>query len=57
MINVEKWESIRRGYYNEGKSMRTLMCETGHSFRTVRRIIAGNEPGRYVLKADGGHPC
>jgi len=51
MINVEKWESIRRGYYNEGKSMRTLMRETGHSFRTVRRIIEGNEPGRYVLKA------
>jgi transposase len=51
MIDVEKWESVRRGYYGEGKSVRALMRETGHSFRTIRRIIEGNEPGRYVLKA------
>ena len=50
MIDVESWESIRRGYYIEGKSMRTLMRETGHSFRSIRRIIEGNEPGRYVQK-------
>jgi transposase len=49
MIDVEKWESIRRGYYVEEKSMRELMRETGHSFRSIRRIIEGNEPGRYVL--------
>ncbi len=49
MIDVESWESIRRGYYVEEKSMRELMRETGHSFRSIRRIIEGNEPGRYVL--------
>jgi hypothetical protein len=50
MIDVEQWEKVRRGYYVEGKSVRQLMRETGHSFRTIRRILAGNEPGRYVLK-------
>ena len=56
MIDVEKWESVRRGYYIEGRSMRDLMRETGHSFRTIRRIVEGNEPGRYVLKAGRGAP-
>ncbi len=50
MIDVEQCEKVRRGYYVEGKSVRQLMRETGHSFRTIRRILAGNEPGRYVLK-------
>jgi transposase len=49
MLDVESWESIRRGYYVEEKSIRELMRETGHSFRSIRRIIEGNEPGRYVL--------
>ena len=50
MIDVESWENIRRGYYVEGKSMRALMRETGHSFRSIRRIIEGNEPRHYGLK-------
>ncbi len=56
MIDVKKWESVRRGYYNEGKSVRTLMRETGHSFRTIRRIIEGNEPGHYVQKKGRAAP-
>jgi len=48
MIDVESWESVRRGYYIEGKSIRMLMRETGHWFRSIRRLIEGNEPGRYV---------
>ncbi|MCA8939617.1 MAG: IS21 family transposase [Planctomycetes bacterium] len=56
MIDVESWESIRRGYYVEGKSMRALMRETGHSFRSIRRIIEGNEPGHYVLKGARAAP-
>ncbi|NJM41270.1 MAG: IS21 family transposase [Anaerolineae bacterium] len=30
--------------------MRALMRETGHSFRSIRRIIEGNEASRYRLK-------
>jgi len=56
MIDVEKWESVRHGYYNEGKSVRTLMRETGHSFRTIRRLIEGSEPGQYVQKKGRAAP-
>jgi transposase len=56
MISVEKWESIRRGYYVEGKSIRELMRETGHSFRTIRRALKGNKPEKYSRKGERKAP-
>ena len=50
MITVEKWEEIRRLYHVEKKSMRRIMAETGHSWRTVKRAIKSEEPGKYRLK-------
>jgi len=50
MINVEHWERIRRAYYIDQKSMREIMRETGHAWRTVKRIIESTEPARYVLQ-------
>ena len=49
MITVKKWEEIRRMYYVEEKSMRRIMAETGHSWRTVKRAIKAEEPGKYRL--------
>ena len=49
MITVEKWEEIRRLYYVEKKSMRRIMAETGFSWRTVKRAIKSEEPGKYRL--------
>ncbi|MEZ4865675.1 MAG: IS21 family transposase [Caldilineaceae bacterium] len=56
MISVEKWESIRRGYYVEGKSIRELMRETGHSYRTIQRALKGNEAGKYQKKGERKAP-
>lgn len=50
MIDVESWEQIRRAYYLEQKSMREIGRETGHAWRTVKRVIESGEPGRYVLR-------
>ena len=48
MIDVESWEQIRRAYYIEQKSMREIGRETGHAWRTVKRIIESGEPSKYV---------
>lgn len=50
MIDVEIWEQIRRAYYLEQKSIREIERETGHAWRTVKRIIESGEPSKYVLK-------
>lgn len=47
MINVEKWEAIRRAYYVQGKSLRQIAGETGHAWRTIRRMVDSAEPVRY----------
>ena len=47
MIKVEKWEAIRRAYYVQGKSLRQIAAETGHAWRTIRRMIDSAEPVRY----------
>lgn len=50
MIGVKRWEEIRQAYHNEEKSIRELMRETGHSYRTIKRIVEGSEPRKYELK-------
>jgi transposase len=50
MIDVESWEEIRRAYYLDQKSIREIERETGHAWRTVKRIIESGEPSKYVLK-------
>lgn len=50
MVGVKSWEEIRQAYHNEGKSIRELMRETGHAYRTVKRIVEGSEPRQYELK-------
>jgi transposase len=47
MIDVEKWEEIRRAYYVQGKSLRQIASETGHAWRTIRRMVDSAEPMRY----------
>lgn len=47
MIKVEKWEEIRRAYYVDGKSLRQIAAETGHAWRTIRRMVDSAEPVRY----------
>lgn len=50
MIEVKRWEEIRKAYHNEEKSIREIMRETGHSYRTIKRIVEGSEPRKYEQK-------
>lgn len=52
MIQVKKWEEIRVAYHNEGKSIRELMRESGHSYRTIKRMVEGSEPRKYERKEE-----
>jgi transposase len=56
MIKVEKWEEIRRAYYVNGKSLRQIADETGHSWRTIRRMIDSAEPVRYRQQTERAAP-
>lgn len=47
MLTVKEWEEIRRAYYTEGKSMRQIARETGRARRTIKRMIASEEPPKY----------
>jgi transposase len=49
MITVEKREQIRRAYYVENKSMRTIARELHCSRKTVKKAIESAEPGKYTL--------
>ncbi len=49
MIQVEEREQIRRAYYVEGKSVRQIARERGHSRSTVRQAIESAELGEYKL--------
>jgi transposase len=56
MINVEKWEAIRRAYYVHGKSLRQIAAETGHAWRTIRRMIDSAAPVRYRQQTQRAAP-
>jgi transposase len=49
MIQVEDREQIRRAYFIDGKSVRQIARELGHSRTTVRQAIAAAEPNPYTL--------
>lgn len=56
MIQVEDREQIRRAYFVEGKSIRQIARELGHSRPTVRQAIEAAEPGAYALTAPRAAP-
>ena len=56
MLTVEKWEEIRRLYFIEKKSMRQIVKETGHAWRTVKRAIKSEGPGKYRLSQPRAAP-
>jgi transposase len=49
-ISAEDQEEIRRAYFIEGKSLRQIARELGHSRKTVRKAIESAEPIPYTLK-------
>ena len=50
MITVEEVEHIRRLHFIEGKSIRQIARETGHSRKTIRQALADASPPIYQLK-------
>jgi len=53
---VKKWEEIRLAYHNEEKGIREIMRETGHAYRTIKRIVEGSEPRKYERKQERSAP-
>jgi transposase len=51
MISVEKREQIRRAYFVENKSMRTIAKELHCSRDTIQKAIASPEGEPYTLTA------
>ena len=49
MNTVEAYEAIRRAYFIEGKSIRTIGRELRHGRTLVRKAIAHAEPPGYQL--------
>ena len=47
---MDDYEVMRRAYFHEGKSIRTIAREQGHGRRLVRKAIAWAEPPGYILK-------
>ena len=47
---MDDYEVMRRAYFHEGKSIRTIAREQGHDRRLVRKAIAWAEPPGYILK-------
>lgn len=50
MIKVDKIEQIRRAYHIEGKSMRQIARELGHSRHTIKKVVDKAEGSSYTLK-------
>lgn len=49
MMTVEAREAIRRAYFIDGKSIRTIAREQGHGRRVIREALQSAEPARYRL--------
>jgi transposase len=49
MLNVLDYERIRQAYYNQGKSIRAIEREYGHSYWTIRKALGSSEPEGYRL--------
>jgi transposase len=50
MISVENREEIRRAYFIEGRSRRSIEDEKGYSRRTVNKALAEPESAPYTLR-------
>ena len=50
MITVIDRERIRRDYYMDGKSMRQIEQEMGHSYHTIRKALDSAEQPPYTLQ-------
>jgi transposase len=50
MITVIDRERIRRAYYIDGKSMREIEREMGHSYHTIRKALDSAEQQPYTLQ-------
>jgi transposase len=50
MITVIDRERIRRAYYMDGKSMRQIEQEMGHSYHTIRKALDSAEQPPYTLQ-------
>lgn len=53
---MEHREAIRRAYFVDGKAIRQIAREFGHSRKTVRKAIASAEPPAYTLTAERPAP-
>ena len=51
MLTVTDWEQIRRAYHVQEKSINEIMRETGHAFRTVKKMVESDQPPNYKRKA------
>jgi transposase len=50
MLQVEEYEAIRRAHYIDGKSVRQIARERGHSRKTVKKALGSATPKRYERK-------
>ena len=56
MLAVENYESIRRAYHVEGKSIGQIAREMNHSRKTVKKVIESAEPEGYTLRKERPAP-
>jgi transposase len=56
MLTVENYESIRRAYHVEGKSIRQIAREMNRSRKTVKKAIESAEPEGYKLRKERPAP-
>jgi len=56
MIKVEEKERIRRAYHLEGKGIRRIAREMGHSRKTVRKALESAEEDEYTHKRSRAAP-
>lgn len=50
MLTVKEWDEIRRSYHIEEKSINEIAQETGHAWRTIKRLVESEEPPKYQRK-------
>ncbi len=52
---MESYEFIRRGYHLDGKSIREISRDFGHSRKTVKKVLSLEAPPGYRLSKARGH--
>lgn len=56
MLKVKHYEQIRRAYHVDGKSMRQIERELGHSYWTIRKTLEHSSPPGYRMQRLRGSP-